>query len=171
MRRTIGVSIAGALLMIVSFVGSVGATGVQRSTSGEGRQLTGAGVGFRTFAFAVVERNDGRVTGEARVMNPVIASDRVFEIGCLTVIIGNDGSPIAVASGSLLAAEDPSLIGRNGIFAVQDLGEGHDPADRMTLGVLLSPVRCSDVASEDALRTVFPRGLFAIDDGNIQVRA
>lgn len=94
-------------------------------------------------------------------MNPVIASDRVFEISCLTVFTGNDGSSVAVASGSVVAAEDPSLIGRNGIFAVQDLGEGHYPADRMTLGVLLSPVRCSDVTSEDALRTVFPRGLFA----------
>ncbi|HEX6581227.1 MAG TPA: hypothetical protein VF195_10195 [Actinomycetota bacterium] len=171
MRRTIGLSIAGALLMIAGFVGPVEAAGVQRSTTGDGRQLTGAGVGFRTFAFAVVEHNDGRVTGEASVMNPVIGSDRVFEISCLTVIIGNDGSPIAIASGPVVAAEDPSLIGRNGIFAVQDLGEGHDPSDRMTLGVLLSPVRCADVTSEEALRSVFPRGLLAIDDGNIQVRA
>ncbi|MGH2680791.1 MAG: hypothetical protein ACRDG8_09995 [Actinomycetota bacterium] len=46
-------------------------------------------------------------------MNPVIASDRVFEIDCLTVFMGNDGSPIAVASGSLtdLTATPDSAIG------------------------------------------------------------
>lgn len=169
-HASVRASILVIFLVTAGFPGSAGAAGVQRSATGEGLQLTGAGVGFRTFAFGVLEQGSGHVTGEVHVQNPVIASDRVFRLDCLNVFPGKNGSPIAVASGVLVAAENPTLIGQPGIFAVQDTGEGQDPPDRMTLGVLLNPTACTVFTSEDALVSIFPRGLAAIDDGNIQVR-
>jgi hypothetical protein len=168
--RLVGLSVAVILLVAASFSGSAGAEAVAQSATGGGRQLTGAGFGFRTFAFAAVKYNDGSVSGQAEVRNPVVGSLRHVQLDCLNVFPGNNGSPIAVASGVLTSAEDPALVGRRGIFAVQDNGEGADPLDRMTLGVNLNPATCTGFTNEDSLRSVFPRGLFDIDAGDIQVQ-
>lgn len=70
------------------------------------------------------------------------------------------------------SAENPALVGRPGIFAAQDNGEGtNEPSDRMTLGVQvpLNSVACTGFATETALLSQFPLGLFDITSGNIQV--
>ena len=139
---------------------------------GEGTQVTGNSVAIRTFSFNAVTHSDGLVTGEAHVVNPAIGSDRHFALDCVNVFPGDNGSPIAVASGVVTSAENPALVGRPGIFAAQDNGEGtNEPLDRMTLGVqvLVDPVACTGFATETALLSQFPFGIVDIKSGNIQI--
>ena len=73
---------------------------------------TGAGNFFtldghlRTFAFTVREHADGSVDGQAQVKNPLLGTLRHFQLDCLSVR-GN----LAIASGTVTSAEDPSLVG------------------------------------------------------------
>jgi hypothetical protein len=164
-----------AIVLVAGFVvPAVSAQGneVQQKATGEGSQLTGSGTGVRTFAFNAIEHKDGQVTGEAQVENPVINSLRTFRLDCLNMFLDNDGMTVAVASGIVTSAEDPALVGRPGIFAVQDNGEGSKGApDEMTLGVQLNSTPCTAIPSEEALKAVFPRGLSVINEGNIQVKS
>jgi len=172
--KLIGIALGLSLFVAATSASPAGAEeAVVQSASGSGeRVLSGAEHGFRTFAFGVVKYSDGSVTGEAEVRNPVLGTLRHFQLDCLNVFPGNSGSPIAVASGVVTAAEDDALLGRPAVFAVQDNGEGADaPPDRTTLGVNLSPAPCTAFTTEDSLTAVFPRGLLDIDAGGIQVRS
>ena len=157
-------------MLVTGLSGQAAARGVEQSAAGSGEQITGGGLGVRTFEFDVVRQRDGRVTGEAHVINPVIGSDRVYALDCLNVFAGVNGNPMAAWGGVLVSAEDPSLIGRRGLAVVQDNREGQALPDRMTLGVLLNDTPCTFFTDEASVLTVFPRGLTDISDGNIQVR-
>lgn len=140
--------------------------------TGEGTQVTGNSLAIRTFSFNAVTHADGPVTGEAHVVNPFIGSDRHFALDCVNVFPGDNGSLIAVAGGVVTSAENPALVGRPGIFAAQDNGEGtNEPIDRMTLGVqvLVNPVACTGFATETELLSQFPLGMFDITSGNIKI--
>jgi hypothetical protein len=80
--------------------------------TGDGSQITGDGWAIRIFSFSAITHADGTVTGQGHVENPVINSNRDFELDRIDVVPGNNGPPIAVSSGVVTAAEDPALIGR-----------------------------------------------------------
>jgi hypothetical protein len=173
-RQHIGLALALVVFVAASFASSAGADGgVVQSASGSGeRVLSGAEHGFRTFAFSAIKYSDGSVLGEAEVRNPVLGTLRHFQLDCLNVLPGDPvhAGPIAVLSGVVTSAENPDLIGRHAVFAVQDNGEGGSDPDRTTLGVNLNLATCTDFTDEGSLTKVFPRGLLPIDAGNIQIQ-
>jgi hypothetical protein len=163
-------ALAALLPLAAGLAGYAAASDGLPSATGDGTQLTGTGTDIRTFSFNAIELKNGRIKGHASVVNPVISSVRTFDLSCLTVFTGSNGSPIAVASGVLTSAENPALVGQSGIFAVQDSGEAGDAVDRMTLGVRLDTRPCTVITDEASLIAVFPLGMRPILEGNIQVR-
>jgi hypothetical protein len=120
-KRIVGLTLALVLVgAAVSFAPSAAAEGsLVQSATGSGNFVTSSGF-FRTFAFSVLKYSDGSVQGEAEVKNPVVGTLRHFQVDCLSVRAGN----LAIVSGIVTSAEDPSLVGAPAIFAAQDNGEG-----------------------------------------------
>ena len=133
-----------------------------QSATGAGNFFTTSGF-LREFAFTVVKYSDGSVQGEAQVRNPVLGTLRHFELDCLSIRNGN----LAIASGIVTSAENPSLVGAPAIFAVQDNGQGaNSEPDQVSEGVYLNrPFNCETAPTALALSVLVP-----IDVGNVQVR-
>jgi hypothetical protein len=165
MSKTItGLSAALTLLCLAaSFAPSVGAEeGVVQSATGAGNFFTTSGF-LREFAFTAREYSDGSVQGEAQVRNPVLGTLRHFQLDCLSIRDGN----LAIASGTVTSAENPSLVGAPAIFAVQDNGQGaRSEPDQVSEGVYVNrPFNCDTAPTALALSLLVP-----IDAGNVQVR-
>jgi hypothetical protein len=159
------VSLSFALLLlgaIASFAPAVGAEGgVVQSATGAGQFVLDNG-SLRTFAFTAVEHNDGSVSGEAEVINRDLGTRRHFSIDCLSIRNGN----LAVVSGIVTEAEDPSLIGHPAIFAAQDNGQGSNAnPDQVSQAVYIDqPFNCNTAPTRLALSVLVP-----ISAGNVQV--
>jgi hypothetical protein len=162
-KRIVGLSLAlvlvGAGGMVPPPAGAEGA--IVHSATGAGNFFTQDGH-LRTFAFTVLEHADGSVDGQAQVRNPLLGTLRHFQLDCLS-IRGN----LAVASGTVTSAENPSLVGAPAVFAVQDNGQGASaPPDQVSPGVDVNrPFTCNTVPTSLALSVLRP-----IDAGNIQIR-
>jgi len=163
-KRTVGLILTLALLgAAVSFAPSAAAEGsVVQSAAGSGNFVTSSGF-FRTFAFNALKYSDGGVQGEAEVKNPVAGTLRHFQVDCLSVRAGN----LAIVSGVVTSAEDPSLVGAPAIFAAQDNGEGAGSTpDQVSFGVFLNTgYTCDTAPTALALSVLVP-----IDAGNVQVQ-
>jgi hypothetical protein len=134
-----------------------------QSATGAGNFFTTSGF-LREFAFTVREYGDGSVQGEAQVRNPVLGTLRHFELDCLSIRDGN----LAIASGTVTAAENPSLVGLPAIFVVQDNGQGsRSEPDQVSEGVHVNrPFTCDTAPTAHALSLLVP-----IDSGNVRVQA
>jgi hypothetical protein len=161
-KKIVGLSLALALVGAGAMVGPpAGAEGaVVHSATGGGNFFTLDGH-LRTFAFTVREDADGSVDGQAQVRNPLLGTLRHFQLDCLS-IRGN----LAIASGKVTSAEDPTLVGAPAIFAVQDNGQGAtDLPDQVTDGVYVNrPFTCDSAPTSLAESLLTP-----IDAGNVQI--
>lgn len=165
-KRIAGLSLALVLgaVGVAWFATSVGADdGVVQSATGSGQFLLDDG-SLRTFAFTAVEHSDGSVTGEAEVKNRDLGTRRHLAIDCLSIRNGT----LAIASGVVTEADDPSLIGHPAIFAAQDNGQGAAAnADQVSQAVYTDqPFNCDTAPTRLALSVLVP-----IDDGNVQVHS
>jgi hypothetical protein len=162
-RKTVALGLALTLLGAATALAPSAGAGdaVAESATGSGQFMTSAGM--RTFAFTALRASDGTVQGEAQVRNPVLGTLRHFQIDCLSVRNGN----LAIASGTVTSAEDPSLVGHPAIFVVQDNGQGASAApDQVSNGVFVDrPVTCDTAPTALALSVLVP-----IDAGNVQIR-
>jgi hypothetical protein len=163
-KRIVGLTLALVLVgAAVSFAPSAAAEGsLVQSATGSGNFVTSSGF-FRTFAFSALKYSDGSVQGEAEVKNPVVGTLRHFQVDCLSVRAGN----LAIVSGIVTSAEDPSLVGAPAIFAAQDNGEGAGSIpDQVSFGVFLNTgYTCETAPNALALSLLVP-----IDAGNVQVQ-
>ena len=153
---------------------SAAAGGENPGASGHANLSVGDGQ-TRTFSFDAVQHADGTVTGQVEVNNPSFPIRVHSEIDCLKF----DGGNRIIASGPITQSSDPGTIaiGRIGVFAVEDNGEGADAApDRITTIPDYDPPKsCNDFSvSASGLRDdtsgVHVRPWREIEAGQIQVR-
>lgn len=170
-RRIGGLSLALVLLAVGVALSAptVGADeGFVQSATGSGQFRLDDG-SLRTFAFTAIEHGDGSVTGEAEVKNRDLGTRRHFSIDCLSI----RNSSLAIVSGVVTEADDPSLVGHPAIFAAQDNGQGADASpDQVSQAVYIDypspdhPLTCDTAPTRLALSVLVP-----IDDGNVQVHS
>jgi hypothetical protein len=174
-RKALSVSLVllAAVAMINGLLTSAAARGIPK-TSGHANLTVGDGQ-TRTFSFTAVQHADGTVTGEGEVNNPSFPIRIHFEIDCLKF----DGDKRVIASGPITQSSDPDTIavGRIGVFAVEDNGEGvNAPPDRITTIPDYDPPKsCNEfsfVADDlrDDTTGLIVRPLRPIEAGQIQVQ-
>jgi hypothetical protein len=163
-KKILGLSVALALLgSAATFAPAASPREVSiQSATGAGNFFTSSGF-LREFAFAVLKYSDGSVQGEAQVRNPVLGTLRHFQLDCLSIRNGN----LAIASGTVISAENPALVGAPATFAVRDKGQGaNSEPDQVSEGVYLNrPVTCETAPTALAQSVLVP-----IDAGNVRVR-
>ena len=115
---------------------------------------------LRTFSFNAITKKDGTVNGHAELHNRLQDTRLHIDVNCLRVV-GN----VAIMSGVVTNSNDPTLVGDETLFSVQDNGEGAKaPPDLISLVFLFPP---GSGFSCD-LFAVAPTN--AIEGGNVQVR-
>ena len=151
MRVLVGV-VAVALVAAGGASAAVGA-----SASGSGTALFGNTI--EHIAFSAQQVAGTAATGEAKI-NDASAGVRVdVDVNCLNVI-GN----YAIVSGVVTRSNDPTLVGDEAAFAVQDNGEGAKaPPD------LMSIVNFYNVGVGPDCRVLSEYDLVPLEGGNIQV--
>jgi hypothetical protein len=167
--------IIGALALIAaatwaSAIAGTAAAGtgpVVASATGAGQVHVGpSGEFLRTFSFTAREYADGADSGQAQVQNRFGPFGPIhIEIDCLRVVAN-----IAFMSGSVTHVGDPTLgifEGSKAFFAVQDNGDGPTgPPDLMSFALFTGET--TGPTCEEISDIAF---VFAVEDGNIQVRA
>ena len=139
---------------------------VVASATGAGQVHVGPGGEFlRTFSVSAREYADGTDKGQAEVQNRLGPFGPIhIEIDCLKVV-GNT----AYMSGFVKNITDPTLgipEGSKTYFAVQDNGEGAESPPDLLSFVFFTGEQTGPTC-EEILDTAF---VFAVEDGNIQVR-
>jgi hypothetical protein len=159
--RSFTVTLALLCLAAIFTLSAGAGGGVVQSANGSGNFFTTSGF-LREFAFTVRQYSDGSVEGEAQVRNPALGTLRHFQLDCLSIRNGN----LAIASGTVTSAENPSLIGAPAIFVAQDNGQGAgSKPDQVSDGVYVNRAfTCQTVPTALALSVLVP-----IDAGNVQI--
>jgi hypothetical protein len=178
-RLANGKTFRGWLPLVAAVVMSTGlltsaAAGGNLTADGHANLTVGDGQ-TRTFSFNAVQHADGTVTGQGQVNNPSFPIRIHFGIDCLKF----DGDNRIIASGAIIRSSDPGRIavGRIGVFAVEDNGEGvNAPPDRITtIPDYAPPKSCTEFSffgdglRDDTLGTIV-RPLIPIEAGQIQVQ-
>ena len=121
------------------------------------------GLPLRTFTFSAHTDADGTATGEAQLDNRACGTRDHFDIDCLNTL-----GDIAVMSGTIRSSIDPTLVGTDVLFAVQDNGEGPDaPPGEISLAFTGFGIACADITDPASLAPF----LVPIEQGQVQVRS
>lgn len=164
-----------AVALMLTGLAATAAVAVNNPFAGGHGNVISAG-DLRTFSFAVVQKADGTVSGQATVKNRGMNIRLHVEIDCLEFEAGNR----AIMSGPVTQSSNPAQVapGRIAVFGVEDNGEGEDaPTDRITtIPDYPAPKSCSEFTfvgtslQEVVNPGVTVRNLILILAGNIQVR-
>jgi hypothetical protein len=148
---------------LAAFAAAAAATGVALAATGHSVQ----GSGHVTFGATVEsvsvsaqqESADDTATGNAEVNDATAGVRAHVDVNCVNVI-GN----FAIVSGVVTSSNDPTLVGDEAAFAVQDNGEGAKaPPD------LMSIVNFYNVGVGPDCRVLSEYDLVPLQGGNIQV--
>ena len=148
---------------VAALAGAAAVTGVALAATGHSARGSGHvtfGATHENVSFSAQQQSaDDTATGNAEVNDASAGVRAHIDVNCLNVI-GN----YAIVSGVVTSSNDPTLVGDEAAFAVQDNGEGAKaPPD------LMSIVNFYNVGVGPDCRVLSEYDLVPLQGGNIQV--